>query len=963
MNLTIPLELTQQNIRSLSYQVLVDMDQDNIFEVDITSDVALIDYIQSEIELKNKGTILGKPSSNEASITLLNTNGKFSPNNPNNIESLYPGTFRINTKIQILAGFIDQNQVMYKRNLFTGVIVSFKDRYELDGAKINLKLRDYAKYAQYKKNPNHNYNNGKYYEATLFDVSISDAVDYLIDYVYGESFPREIYTIEEKLPCIEFPLNQSVWSTIQKLSEACEAKAFFEAGVFKFYSAMSRDYNPQESSCYTFTASNIKNFTEDIDEENILNKIKITTNAKTFQPRQIIVGTPTTNIITGVDDYTNTDGKNALGADNKTITLKSQIEDLSWINTIYMPLVDTQTYSDLVQIMPTPTTEAIKTMNEQSIVKVFDKKTGQQLTIFDIVPGNSINPAQIILLNEINPTDYSLQITYQYYTDRIVAGKYKWYEFELDKISRNIEMPIVQAYDVLGSLVSYSYNSPTAIICLSDFQVLDGNKKLKFKLSNNMINPQVNNDIVRITKLEIYGNPLECISPATFEAVDGTTIDDFERTYEINNDYILNPEWGKQIADYYLYKYSSNVSFLELNTPGIPQIDLLDRVTITEIKSGINFDFIVNGIKHTIKEDGWKTSLSLESLVPPWVYDPDRVKYYYYKLGQNYLSLHTFAPPPVPLQYYVYQNMRQIEHVWKVSNDVSSVEIRKLNPDTLDWDFGQVITTNATGNKFIDTNVVSGVSTYGIKSMNRNGLLSTDMKIASVTVDYIPASNLIVAFDEFELLDGIVDEHAYISNNKIILEVSESWNDTTDELWNETTNELWDTPVYPEGIYQTLIKNLGKVLLCDVNIYDIRLTNGHDLYWRYSQDDPTCESSQWQLFVPGKYTLQYHQWRLHIKSPGEYVECTAFKGGIDVPDIIIKFPNSKMPVVRIVDAEQGVRVDYGTTFIQLPNIVGSVTNNIGYIVPEKHESYAIIRATKDGSSFITGDLDLQITGY
>lgn len=644
MDYSVPIELTNQSVRNISFQVLADVYNDGTFAADISSYVLSIDNIISDLEFKEKGSVLGKPSVNTASISLDNTFGKFSPNNSNNIEKDYStGKFRIGTPIKILAGFIDSNNQPRTRVLFQGIITNFKNKISRDSKQMVLSLKDDAVKLQRMKVPNHVYKDGQYYEAVLFDATIDEAISYLIDYALGRNFPRTLHHMNERLPIVEFTVDNSIWQTIQLLAQSVEGRVFFEAGEFKFYSPLSPDWNQPLESQYIFNADNIQDFTEEVDFETIKNKWKITSNPKTLQPRQILVGNPSNNTVSTVDEYWTGDAKNALEADNKTITLKSQNQDtLEWFDSLNVPLVYTQTYSDLIRLVPFPTQDDIDTMNNQSLIKVWDRINNVQLTINRI----DAKRGKIELLNEIDPDNYNLQIVYQYYQDQIVHGKYREYIYDLEKIGANIELPVIIANNIERS-IKYSTVEPTNNLYLSDWTVSEGNKRVKFKLTNNV--PIVGDyDTVYITKIEIWGNALECTSPLVFEAIDGDTIGLFESSYEINNDYISNIVWGKQICDYFLYRYKSNITFLDVNAKGIPQIDLLDRVTIQEAVSGNNFDYIVISIKHSIKKDGWKTNLQLESLIPPWTYDESRVNALYYKYGQSYLSLYSDARPQNP---------------------------------------------------------------------------------------------------------------------------------------------------------------------------------------------------------------------------------------------------------------------------------------------------------------------------
>lgn len=642
MDYSVPIELANQSVRNISFQVLADVYKDNAFSCDVTPYIVSIDNIVSDLEFREKGSILGKPSVNTASITLDNTNGKFSPNNESNIEKDYPtGQFRTNTPIKILAGFLDSTNQPQTRILFQGIITAFKNKITRDSKQVVLTLKDDAVKLQRMKVPNHAFKNGQYYEAVLFDATIDEAIDYLIDYGLGTSFPRTLHKMNERLSIVEFTVGNSIWQTLQLLAQSVEGRIFFEAGEFKFYSPLSSDWDQPLESQYTFNADNIQDFTEEVDFDNIKNKWKITSNPKTLQLRQILVGTPSSNTVASVDEYWTGDTKNCLGADNKTITLKSQDQDtLEWIDSLNVPLVYTQTYNDLIQLIPSPTQDQINTMNNQSLIKVWDRINNVQLTINKI----NVKAGTIELLNAIDPANYNLQIIYQYYQDQIVRGKYREYIYDLEKIGTNIELPVIIANNIAQS-ITYSTTDPTNNLYLSDWTICEGNKRVKFKLTNNVPLAGESNelDAVYITKFEVWGNALECVTPLTFEAIDGNTINNFENSHEINNDYISNIIWGKQICDYYLYRYKSNLTFLDVNTKGIPQIDLLDRVTITEKVSNneASFDFIVIGIKHSIKKDGWKTNLQLESLIPPWTYDESRVNALYHKYGQSYLSLYS----------------------------------------------------------------------------------------------------------------------------------------------------------------------------------------------------------------------------------------------------------------------------------------------------------------------------------
>lgn len=662
MNYVIPVELTEEIIRQCNYSVFADLDNDGVCEEDITKDVESVNYIDVNLEMKNTGMVLGKPSVNISSISLLNEDGKYSFSKAS---SPYFGKFKRNTKIYIEGGFIDSDGAKHKIGLFTGVITGLRDSRQAGNNVMVVTLKDYAKFAQKKKNP----------DKVYFNKTISYVLDDLITYVYGVDFPREIDQMQVVFPLIELEENGYVWNSIQKFCEACDGRAYFEHDKFKFITPQSPDYNFQEAPVYTFMGKNIFDYIQSVEEDAIINKWTITSEAKVLQPRQVVVGTPSTNSLTDAVEYAYNDGKNALGTDKKTITLKFQ-EEMVWVDTINVPLVEDFTYVDFPD---TPTQEDIDLMNQNSIHKVFDKDTGNQLTIYSI----DYKTGKIVLKDPIANPEYRIQVTYQYYTDRIVTGKYKWYNFELDKITANLfdpskslvrglicwgsffdfhsihtdtivgegEIPscpicgrrmkiltktqdlqnlVLEAHDGYD-LVNVTLKEEEQGILLTDWQVSGNNKNIKFRLMNNIParyegeepNRQLI-DTLYISKMEIYGNPLECVFPLKVISADAP--EEFENAYDINNDYIIDEEYAQKVCDEYRWRYGVDRPYLEVRTKGIPQIEMLDRVRVTDVVSGIDYDFIVIGYKHTIKKDGWETSLTLESLIEAWEFDPSSVK-------------------------------------------------------------------------------------------------------------------------------------------------------------------------------------------------------------------------------------------------------------------------------------------------------------------------------------------------
>jgi hypothetical protein len=638
LNVTlVPMNLTEDKVRKVSTQILVDLNDDGIAESDITSDFINID-VNGELESKAVAAVLGKPSVSISNIILDNTDGIYSPNNQSS--PIY-GQFKKGTKIVINAGFHDSSDNLEKKmNMFTGVITSFKNNVKNGNKRLTIEVKDLAYIAEHQKIPNNDfgwdhYHSGslpdKIYESCLYNVTLSDVIYYLVEYTYGSAFAAasNIQHTTAVLPVIDLPLDQNVWFIIKKIVETCDARCYFEHEKFNFITPLSADYEYNSSSVYTFNTSNVYDFIETIDENEIINKWVISnreessqSNSSSLQLRQLITTLPNTNIATVIEDYSAYDDKNALGSDDKTITLKTQ-SGTTWINTINMPLVDCQTYSDLTYPV---TQDMVNAMNAASPIKVFDKNTGKQLAIQDIICGDSSHPAKIILRNVITWYNYRIQIVYQYYTNVVVYGKYKWFEFDLGSVRENIEYPIVEVNNGY-STKTYSNVTSANNLYLSNWEVFDGNRKVKFKLTNNIPIETYNNvvfDKAYVSKCDIYASSSMPSCPLKIIAEDTSNLTYFKNVANINNVYMTDPVFMQRAADLYLYRYNQNRSFLQVNTKFMPQIELADVVDLIDTTAGFNntYKFYVTAYKHSMKIDGnWKTTINLESLAPAWSYD------------------------------------------------------------------------------------------------------------------------------------------------------------------------------------------------------------------------------------------------------------------------------------------------------------------------------------------------------
>lgn len=323
-----------------------------------------------------------------------------------------------------------------------------------------------------------------------------------------------------------------------------------------------------------------------------------------------------------------------------------------------------------------------------------------------------------------------------------------------------------------------------------------------------------------------------------------------------------------------------------------------------------------------------------------------------------------YAAPPDITSYYVFQNLRQLEHFWSLSGDVAGVEIRKLDNNNPIWETGQVITTRQAGTKFIDTGISEGLLLFGIKAISKKGVPSQTMKTTSVYVSSVPASNIIIAFDEFELLDGTLT-NCIIEDKKVILDTNIEWDEDTDQEWDEESNVDWGTPAVLSAVYRTQPKSMGKTLTSIVSIKDLSYTYNCEVWLRRGSTVEEINTAEWEKFLGGSLSFNYHQWELRLFGDGDPHELSRFSVSIDVPDRPLTYPNEKVPELEIVDAEAGVRIDFDEPFTKKPKYFGSVVGSEA--IPVIYESdlfvdHVIVHAKLNGQH-VAGKLHMQFAGY
>jgi hypothetical protein len=461
--------------------------------------------------------------------------------------------------------------------------------------------------------------------------------------------------------------------------------------------------------------------------------------------------------------------------------------------------------------------------------------------------------------------------------------------------------------------------------------------------------------------------------PNSITVFDQDSINEFGRKAmtigEKNTSLIDTPSEAFAMGNSALDDLKNIIGSVRIEMPFFPQMDIFSCVEAIDSRISSTQDFYaVTSIRHSLDFDGLKFRTEIVGS------------------GQvvgahiRWLKMETRPGSPgypddilMPksfgiIAYMIYQDMRQVVHRWSTFGDILGVEIRRLDPSNLNWEFGQIVNTRVIGSKYIDNNISIGRSVYGIRAIGKNGLYS-DMITDDITVNSIPMANIIVAFNAFPELNGTLTD-CYKLNNRIILDVIDYCSDNTDDLCSDITDVYCDTPTMEEGIYETEILSLGRNLACEVRINDIRYTNGKSIWWRFADSIDGISATQWREFSEGRYSFNYYQWQIKMDSAvSAYEELTAFEIGVDVPDIILKFPNEQMQSISISDAASGLAIhfsDYGIAFTRPPGPYGTVKGDTGGYVfaTEISETSATIKAKDSAGNLISGELaSLQFVGY
>ena len=248
INSTLLDALLSNNV-NIDFKTFINFNDDNVLSAD--EDVS--QYIESvKVSKKTEGNI-GTSITDEATITLDNSDNRFSPKNQS---SEYAGNVVPNKYTRIEAG-IPSNVAL----LFDGELQDIRPNY--DNSKVSMKIKDITNKLKNIKCPD------KFYEEEYREGIIKD----LLDYAGGVYTSDSIDSTNSKVSA--YFKGETVWSAIQKLSKSVWGRVFVEDGVIYFRTRLSPEYTQEKNIVKTLDNTDYFKVKENYSSKEVYNEVTV----------------------------------------------------------------------------------------------------------------------------------------------------------------------------------------------------------------------------------------------------------------------------------------------------------------------------------------------------------------------------------------------------------------------------------------------------------------------------------------------------------------------------------------------------------------------------------------------------------------------------------------------------------------------------------------------------------------
>lgn len=523
--------------------------------VDITDDI--LDLSGSK---EKSGRQIGSVTSDIATFTTDNIDNKYSNDNPN---SPFKGKIKSNLKFRLLTGFQGETLIPYASGYIEAFSPSWREK------RIHIKATDYFKLFKEKEVP----------EDSFQDISWDALVNILCNHVGLPNF------IVRNIPKTEFYYNyfkfeeENCFEALKALMEIAVGEAYFEQEQFYVKTKLALDYQLDTTVDHDITVDDLFDFEENVDGQNIINSLSVSSQYKTIAPLEVVFSTPD-NVVKIENEQIKYTGGNYINIDSKNLPMINNEEN--------------------------PITIKNLTQGRTIYINGHNPKTGR----IDIHPDS---------LAYLGNNDI-LSVSYSYQQLALLAGQTRKYTFVMNQEVDSLHALDIAVWDEEGDQkrnYSETANTPNTV----SKQGMTFDKKtntVTLTLKNNYPDPTT------ISTLQLRGYPIKIIAPIEVHVKDLPSISEFgKKETSFQNNYLNNIKLAEKIGQYIVDNNKGNRKRINIDIAGYPEFSLDDISKVTEASSGTSHKFTNERIDYTFSPDsGWNVKSALLELdSTPWVYE------------------------------------------------------------------------------------------------------------------------------------------------------------------------------------------------------------------------------------------------------------------------------------------------------------------------------------------------------
>ena len=610
--------------------------------------------------------------------------------------------------------------------------------------------------------------------------------------------------------------------------------------------------------------------------------------------------------------------------------------------------------SQYVNLVPDAVTNLTLTQNTKDRSKViikFNPSAGEDIAKYVIKYGNSWDNGTTIV--ETKDTRFEWQVpasgTYNVMVRAVTVA-----EFESATTNASITVT-VEPMDVTGFTATQSGSNKTLILLSWDaVQQVD--------VAYYIIKQGADWSTATTIAPRISGTTLEVLidteTPYTWQ-IKAVTIAGYESQYPAkleNQVFNLNPTPVQTIQ---LRQNPTDRSQLQIQWAAVPDGDLVGY----QVKIGDMWDSaeplpITNEVYITYQ-------LTESKMYHVMIKTLNSAGFYSDETSAN---LRCKVEPTNATNFIAYQNGEEVELYWTKSVDVDVVgyEIREGSS----FRNGTLISTMIPNNYYKLGVDMERWYQYHIVAINRAGFVSDVALTTRVLVENLPPKNVIVTFDEIVRQSG-THTHTEFGESLINFQtVGGRFSDYPTTRWTDLggadvlklAKDTGTGEYYESGTYELQQIDIGSEITADISVYFVSTAMGYTagtsaiLQFRTSLDGITW--IDWMDFKPLQRKFRYIEFKILLATEDttKTPEVNHILISIDVPDTDIAISSAI--------AQGGTTVQYGHTFITIPNVTATAIGEyVHAVVVSKTKTQCVIKVLNNSNTDVGGNVDIKIKGY